>query len=56
VFKLEDGHQSAVLVAPVVTPKAKAVKAPAALPVRSRVAAVAASPKLAIAEGEWERF
>ncbi len=56
VFKLEDGHQSAVLVAPVVTPKAKAVKATAALPVRSRAAAIAAAPKLAIAEGEWERF
>ncbi|WP_454907678.1 methyl-accepting chemotaxis protein [Variovorax gossypii] len=56
VFKLDDRHQGAVLVAPVIKPKAGKAKTPAPLPVRARVAAVAAAPKLAMAEGEWERF
>jgi len=56
VFRLDDRHQGAVLVAPAIKPKAVKAKTPAPVPVRARVAAVAAAPKLAMAEGEWERF
>jgi methyl-accepting chemotaxis protein len=56
VFKLAQGRQATVIAAPARATKVKAVAVSAPLPARPRTKTVAAAPRLAITEGEWERF